>query len=307
MNKIIIVILTAAIFIACSNESKKNEKIQNDLPVSYNYSQKFNKYWNAGKAELSSYELSKSRYGENHEGDAVLIFVTEPFLPGEQVKDDGYETSEKAEKVLKLIKTEKFFTGIYPYAIMTSTFHPLNTNREGLLKVSMSSQDWCGQVYSQLNYRGETGFELNRYSYFQKEGDIQIKIERGLLEEELFTQIRIDPSQLPIGNFKIYPSSKYFRLMHEEIRKYTAEAYIDSSIGKSDKYLYVLNYKDLDRKLEIEFENIFPYKITTWRETYMALSGKELTTHAKLKNNINIAYWEYNSNADSSYRKLLGL
>ena len=189
---------------------------------------------------------------------------------------------------------------------MTSSFHPLNKNRDGLLKVSMSSQDWCGQVYSQINNRG-THLDLQRFSYFQKEGDIEKKIEVGLLEEELFTQIRIDPFELPTGNFSIYPSSEYIRLMHKEYRQYNAEGKLDSVYNEKNRSKYVLNYIDLDRKLEIEFENTFPHKILSWHETYKGLDAKELTTSARLKEDIQIAYWEHNSKADSTYRNLLGL
>ena len=45
----------------------------------------FNKYWYAGEAELNSYTLSQARYGENHEGEAVLIFVTEDFSKSKYV------------------------------------------------------------------------------------------------------------------------------------------------------------------------------------------------------------------------------
>ena len=37
----------------------------------------FDNYWHAGKAELNSYNLTQSRYGEARAGKAVLIFVTE--------------------------------------------------------------------------------------------------------------------------------------------------------------------------------------------------------------------------------------
>lgn len=129
------------------------------------------------------------------------------------------------------------------------------------------------------------------YSYFQKEGDVKEKMEMELLEEELFTQARIDPNKLPLGKFELYPSSEFIRLLH-----------IDEVITK-----YKLDYFDLNRKLEINFETKFPHKIIGWQETYTGLKGKILTTSSKLKNNLNIEYWKHNSIADSTYRKLLGL
>lgn len=268
------------------------------------YLKEFKKYWLAGKAEISSYELYKVRYGEIHKGEAILLYVVEPFLPTEQVKSDGIKATEKSESVMKLIKKENFFTGIYPYSIMTSTFYPLNKNRDGLLKVSMSSQDWYGQIYSQINNR-EDHLDVQRYTYFQKEGDVKEKMEMGLLEEELFTQVRIDPNKLPLGKFELYPSSEFIRLLHKEFKKYNAEASIDNIDEVITKYK--LDYSDLNRKLEINFETKFPHKIIGWQETYTGLRGKILTTSAKLKNNLNIAYWKHNSIVDSTYRKLLGL
>jgi len=170
----------------------------------------------------------------------------------------------------------------------------------------MSSQDWCGQVYKQLNDR-QSHLEMQRFSYFQKEGDTRKEIERGLLEEELFTQVRIDPSKLPTGSFSLYPSSKYIRLIHKEFKKYRAEGKLDTGNTEMGKMVYSLNYADLDRKLEIEFDSSFPYKIRGWKETYTGIGGKELTTKAELKKDLHIAYWKHNSNADSTFRKLLGL
>ena len=40
----------------------------------------FGDYWYQGEAEITSYELEQARYGSMHDGEAVLIFVTERFL-----------------------------------------------------------------------------------------------------------------------------------------------------------------------------------------------------------------------------------
>ncbi len=42
-------------------------------------SQAFKQHWFDGHAEISSYELTQSCYGEQRKGKAVLIFVTEDF------------------------------------------------------------------------------------------------------------------------------------------------------------------------------------------------------------------------------------
>lgn len=294
------VILATAGFVFLSKKENSTEVL---LPVEYNFSQDFKDYWLAGKAELSSYELSKARYGEIHSGEAVLVFVVEPFLPNQQVKSDGLPSNEKSERVMKLINSQNFYTGIYPYSIMSSSFYPLNVNRNEVLKISMSSQDWCGQVFTQVNNRKEN-LELRRYSYFQKEGDEKLNLEKGLTEDELFTKVRLAPDNLPQGNISLYPSLQYLRLTHNEASKYTAHASIIENTGE---YLYKIEYKEIDRELVLKFEADYPHKILGWEETYSDFSGKRLTSTAKLKKSIQLDYWEYNSAKDSTYRQLLAL
>lgn len=50
--------------------------------------QQFRDYWYGGRGEISRYSLKQSRYGELHDGDAVLVFVTEKVNPTLQVKAD---------------------------------------------------------------------------------------------------------------------------------------------------------------------------------------------------------------------------
>ena len=56
-------------------------------------SKEFKDYWYKGTAEITSYSLQQARYGEMRKGNAVMIFVTEPFLPGLQVKADTNENT----------------------------------------------------------------------------------------------------------------------------------------------------------------------------------------------------------------------
>ena len=303
--KIITFILTALLLIIAGFILKTDKKPSNEtqIPLEYNFTQEFKDYWIAGKAELSSYELSKARYGEIHSGKAALVFVVEPFLPLEQVKSDRLPSDEKPERVMKLINSQKFFTGIYPYSLMTSSYYPLNINRDGILKISMSSQDWCGQVFSQINRRDDH-FDLKRYSYFQKEGDKYYQLEKGLTEEELFIKLRLAPESLPVGDISLYPSLEYFRLTHNEIAIHNAKASLRKDADKSS---YKINYQNIDRELTIHFSNDFPHKILGWEETYSDFSGKRLTSSAKLKESFQLDYWNYNSVADSTYRIKLGL
>ena len=142
-------------------------KQTNNKEASRTLSKAFKKYWFAGDAEISSYTLTQSRYGELRSGDAVLIYVTEDFLPNTQVKANN--SGENTIKVLKLNATKNFKTGIYPYSIMQSTFQPVYTKSQPL-KISASIQEWCGHVYAQLNKRSNT-FNYTGHSYFEGEAD----------------------------------------------------------------------------------------------------------------------------------------
>ena len=179
----------------------------------------FKDYWYAGEAEITSYKLEQARYGEIRNGNAVLVFVTEDFLPEIQVKADNY--SENNAPVLKLNATKNFNTGIYPYSIMQSTFFPVANNTHAL-KISASIQEWCGHVYAQLNNRED--FEFTSHSYFQGEADQRLNVEKTWTENELWTKLRIDPKSLPTGEVDIIPALEFIRLKHIEFKAYSATA-----------------------------------------------------------------------------------
>lgn len=265
-------------------------------------SQDFKDYWYAGKAEITSYTLDQARYGENRDGNAVLIYVTEPFLPEVQVKADG--SGADNIPVLKLNSTKNYLTGIYPYSIMTSSFYPVNANQHAL-KVSFSAQEWCGQVYMQLNNRED--FEVRSHSYFEAEADQQMSLEKTVLENELWNQLRIDPKGLPMGSFNAIPSFEYIRLAHKPMKAYSAEATLEQS---PEGNTYTLRYPELERSLTIAFNTTFPYEITGWKETFTSgfgPSAKTMTTTAKKIRTITTPYWQQNSNEYLYLRDSLGL
>ncbi|GGD07405.1 hypothetical protein GCM10011368_06670 [Hyunsoonleella pacifica] len=257
-------------------------------------SQEFKDYWYAGKAEISSYKLEQARYGEIREGTAVLIYVTEDFLPEIQVKAD-YQNKSNIP-VLKLNATKNFNTGIYPYSIMQSTFYPVANNQHAL-KVSSSMQEWCGHVYAQLNNKEQ--FNIMSHSYFQAEADEQFKLNKTTLENELWAQLRINPKSLPTGNISVIPSFEYTRMKHVKIKAYQAEATLAEN-------KYTLNYKNLDRTLAINFNPKFPYDIISWEETFKS-GGKLLTTKATKLKTITSPYWQKNDNASAILRDTLQL
>ena len=110
-----------------------------------------NSYWSQGKAEINVYEISQNRYQENHSGQLVSVFVTEDFLTYKQVKNEQYQ-NKNSTKILKNIQLKKFTTGVYDYSLFSSVFTPIDRSKyPKSLKVSASSQEWCGTIYTQFN------------------------------------------------------------------------------------------------------------------------------------------------------------
>ena len=259
----------------------------------------FKEYWYEGKAEVNSYALEQVRYGEIRKGDAVLVFVTEAFSRSKQVKLD-YPKGEKDEvAVMKLNALRKFNTGIYDYATMASVFTPVQLEQfPNSFKTTTSSQEWCGQTYTQFNLEEEE-YQVSGFSYFESEGDETFKIAAAILEDELFTRIRLQAENLPLGEFDVIPSVLYSRLQHKPIRPTKARASIKNiENGKQ----YTLEYLHLDRTVKIDFETAFPHKILAWSEID---NGQR--TSASLKESMKTAYWSQSSNRFEGLRDDLGL
>ncbi|MGB3344042.1 MAG: septum formation inhibitor Maf [Aequorivita sp.] len=264
-------------------------------------SSEFKDYWYSGKAEITSYQLLQERYGEIREGIAVNIFVTEDFLMDAQVKANS--PGENSLPVLKLNQTKNFNTGIYPYSIMTSVFSPISEKGHAL-KVSNSIQEWCGQVYMQLNNRSK--FDIQSNSYFEGEADQNIKLPKTWLENELWNLIRINPEELPTGDLQVIPSFEYLRFTHKEIKEQAAFA----SLKQGDSItIYTLNYPGLQRQLTLFFKSSFPYSIEKWEEVSAAPQNDTIrlhTTAVKLKS-MKTDYWNQNKNEFSHLRDSLML
>ncbi len=273
--------------------------------------QEFRDYWYASKAEISSYDLQQAQYGKLHKGEAVMVFVTEDFRLDKQVKLESNDR-EKATTVLKLNFIKKFVTGIYDYAMFTSIFTPVQTNTfPASLKVTNTNQEWCGQSFMQLNYH-QNGYQVLGKSYFEAEESDECHLDYAMLEDEIWSKIRLFPSdELPKGNVMMIPSMTSLRLRHQKIQaemtKIDLEPYKGDSTFRGKNLMdYRVRFTESKRDLRIIFERNFPRQIVGWEETYEA-KNKILTSRAVLKATIQNAYWEKNAPADTVYRKLLKL
>ena len=255
-------------------------------------------FWFNG-AEINRYKLDQSRYGRQYPGHAEFIFVTEPFLIQQQVKNElGGQTSTD---VLKLNALRTFNTGIYSYRTMTSTFRPIDLKSyPHALKTTTSIQDWCGQSFQQINRKGNR-WQIELRSYFEREGDQNFEINESWLEDELWLLLRLDPNKLPTGLIKVVPGAVTSRFAHYPIKPYQASGKLEYDSDQS--VVYALDYPELKKSLQIRFDSKFPHIIRSWKETSPRGITKAVLTHRIM----NSEYWSENKPEDRNLRKQLGL
>jgi len=288
---------------ACNSNSEitdistSNEAVQVSAPID------FVQYWYGGKAEVNSYSLEQSRYGEVRQGDAVMVFVTEDFSKSKQVKlDYPKQSARDAVSVLKLNALKKFQTGIYDYSIMQSVFTPVDIKSyPNTFKTTFSSQDWCGHVFSQINLDKDGSYRLTDFSYFESEGDTDRKLKNAMLEDELWTRIRINPESIPTGQVKLIPSQGFARLNHQPIKPTSARVELVKKTESASELK--IEYLHFERSITIDFQSDFPYKILGWEERVK----DQPSVKATLNETIRSAYWGQHDNKHAFLRDSLKL
>lgn len=281
------------VLVATGCQAEQSVQIENTS------TEKIKDYWFNG-AEISRYTLTQARYGKTHTGSAELVFVTEPFLTDKQVKHEY--GSGPSEAVLKMNALRTFNTGLYSYRTMVSVFQPLALPEVGhAFKITTSVQDWCGQVFHQMNRR-DNQWKGELRSYFQGEGDRDFELPLAWQEDELWARLRVNPQSLPQGKIQVIPGSLYLRFRHLPYAVHEAEGQL---LAGEEEHQYTLRYPKLGRKLTFMFEPEFPYVLKGWRESQ---EGSDAVTEARLTDRIeHSAYWSLNQPRDRKQRKQLGL
>ncbi|UZD22723.1 hypothetical protein PBT90_04725 [Algoriphagus halophytocola] len=265
--------------------------------------EQFASRWYQGKAEINVFDLKQMRYGEEREGNAVMIFVTEDFSKRKQVKlDDPTGAGKGAMKVMKLNMTRDFVTGVYPYNTMLSVFTPVYDDLNSP-KIVASVTEWCGQSFVQMNWKNNK-YQAKLFSYFEAEGDQEVTIS-ALAEDELFNLIRLNPDLVPDGYMKLIPSLIYNRFTHYPLGAESAKI-TKRKTGSNQAEVEVI-YQEIGRKLLIRYMDAFPYEIMSWEESLTKEDGTEELTSAVRTNVQMLDYWNRNGLQDESIRKSLGL
>ncbi|MDH3197175.1 MAG: hypothetical protein OEO21_02950 [Candidatus Krumholzibacteria bacterium] len=269
----------------------------------------FSKHWHDGKAELSGYALEVSRYGQTRKGTAVMIYVTEPFSDAKRVKvDDHTRNPADVVDVLKLNLVRDFQTGIYDYNTLVSVFS--RTSDLAPLKVSFSSAEWCGHVYSEMRFdrRRVSG---TYHSYFEGEsGQIALDAPKGgVSEDNLFILVRgLRGEFLAPGASRTVPYLPgvfYSRLSHQPPRwtqatiTRAAEAQtVAVPAGTFATMLYDVRGGD-GRTGQFWVEEAWPHRIVKW-SLPPDLSGELLGTKR-------LAYWKLNGEGGERHLAEIGL
>ncbi len=289
---IVFSVLFTAFISSCNSTGRKaiNEK-------------QFASHWYQDRAEINVFDLKQMRYGEEREGKAVMIFVTEDFSKRKQVKlDDPAGAGKDAMKVMKLNMTRDFVTGVYPYHTMLSVFTPVYDDLNSP-KITASVTEWCGQSFAQLNWKNNK-YQAKIFSYFEAEGDQEVSIS-AMSEDEIFNLIRLNPDLVPTGQRKLIPSLIFNRFTHIPLD--VESAVISKRKTGSNQAEIEVIYEEIGRRFLVKYKDAFPYEIMSWQETQTKADGTEEVTSAVRSKVQMIDYWRKNSLQDETLRKSLGL
>ncbi len=262
-------------------------------------------HWGDGRAELSGYRVTLSRYGEPREAQLSLIYVTEPHDRRTWVKDDGVEEPDRVE-VLKLIRSMQFITGIYPYFVMGSTFAPVDdwrSERFRPVRINLDVQEWCGSVTHRV-FPGPDSVRSIRLSYFESEGETrrEFDVDEGtLFEDALLIQVReLDGPFLGGGDWEgrlvreLWSLRTGHRAMQSVSARITRSNAFRDGVPVTRFRLEAGNYW---RTFDVE--QAAPRRVLAW-ETSTGETAEILGTER-------LAYWDLNAPGDERHRQSLGL
>ena len=179
-----------------------------------------------------------------------------------------------------------------------------------LLKVSFSSAEWCGHVYSEAVVDGDR-IVIETNSYFEGESGTQTvdRPERGVTGEELFILLRglkgpfLEPGAQITMPF--LPSAFRQRLAHlpaqwteATLRRGSESKKTAVPAGEFEVIVYDVEIAD-GREGRFEIEAAWPHRIVRW--------SLAPDVEGVLRGSLRSAYWEQNREGDEARLRELGL
>jgi hypothetical protein len=276
----------------------------------------FWKTWSDGQAEMNGYDLTYPKYGHMRKGVAVAIFVTETFSKSARVKSDPGRRGPADEfPVMKMNLVRDYQTGIYDYNDMVSAFVALaevDGRVYGLpTKISFSSQEWCGHVYSQVLFGNQRAQQVS-HSYFDGEADSmrEIAVEPYTTAEDallLWARGIAWPYPKAGGSttVRLLSSLETSRAKHAPVEVTSATLAVAAgtqqvSVPAGSFEVRVRTARLSDGTLRRYYvENAAPYRILKWETS----TGE----HAELLGSDRMKYWELNFEGGEQGLKRMGL
>jgi hypothetical protein len=311
------IVAVSLLFVACSRSPTPELIVTTKArpPAKPAMDAEFWRYWGDGQAEVSSYDIVVNRYGQPRKGLAVAIFVTEPFSNTARVKaDPGRHADVDVFPVIKLNLLKKYQTGVYDYSDMLSVFVSLaavNNRSAGVpAKISFSSQEWCGHVYSQA-LLGPRFVHADLHSYFDGEADQRMQLRlppNGVSEDGALLWARsIAQPRLKPGMSAVVPALKSLesvRMKHLplSVGDMTFSVAPKSSnvvvpAGKFETLAYTARAGGFTRTFYVEATA--PYRVIRWETS----EGEQ----AQLRASDRMKYWELNAPSGEAALSKLGL
>ena len=288
----------------------------------------FYAHWSDSRAELDGYRLTQPRYGEPRPGEAIMVWVTEGFSAHKHVKLDHPEKAgEDSVTVMKLNLIRKFVTGIYDYSLMTSVFSPVvfppaPSSAETPLKISFTSQEWCGNVFQQL-VRNPDALESRWFSYFEAEGDGAERIALSddlLTDDETWYRMRELTRPFKSGTYRLIPALHSVRLSHAPpvpgtvtVSRSAAPETLTVPAGTFvvTRWTLALSWGPRGNQRQartVWVESALPHRIIAWEGDAASFQGNEPSRErAELTGSIRDTYWSHHRLGDEHLRSALGL
>lgn len=285
----------------------------------------FEAHWQDGRAEISGYRYTVTRYGSQRLGQAVAIYVTEPFSESRRVKvDDPRRDPADTFEALKLNLVRDFQTGVYDYNTMVSVF--VRSRDLSLAKLSFSSAEWCGHVYEELLFERGGAVRQSLRSYFEGESaerSLPAPPSQGaavpVVEDQLFVLLRglrgelLRPGEKRTVAF--LPGTIVRRLAHQPLGYSTAvlaraaaPELVQVPAGRILSDLYTIRVAD-GREGRFAIERAHPHRVVRWSFTSPSRAGGtgEASESGELTGTARLAYWQLHDNGHERYLKELGL
>ena len=261
-NNFLAICITCAVLFAFAKKAtifqqEPKPKIETVLPINQEINKIFVDYWKNGKTEITKYELKEDSISV---GEGSLSFNIQ-YVEGVNKTD--------SVQVLHSDFTGKIHKENYDYSAMTSVYLPLNlTLRPHAMKVINSVQEPAGNSFLAL-LQIPKSYEIVAKNTFKEKTKEHFILERQHLEDELWAKIRMNPSNLPMGDIEIIPSFAYWQSVRKSPNIYEAKTglkdYTGTEFTGKKLKIYSLDYPDLKRNLSIVFESDFPFEIVGWK------------------------------------------